>query len=303
MKLRRAAIERGLLPKEIYKGASYFVTELALFLSDQIRNELRILLSRLLKEAGVTEDGTFFRIDAYIDPEMRHLNIIEVNSHFVDGWGVALNLARAAGWRVALPTGVFPKFWTLTDNVYLPELELACQELELLAGEKHDVVFWGEALGLQQPVYWYGRFRREGFLQVVPKCGALLDDKIWLARVAREWSPNRVLVPKCYSVEETPWENLPTDVVLKVRRKWENERAKPVFRAELVSGKGTRKAYQRGELIAQEVVSTLHIDDRPIQAVIMCAGIEPVVGYIQHAHHKARFINDNSEHGPLLFGG
>ena len=109
MKLRRAAIERGLLPKEIYKGASYFVTELALFLSDQIRNELRILLSRLLKEAGETEDGTFFRIEAYIDPEMRPLNIIEVNSNFVGGWGGGMERGGGGGLACGPANRSFPE--------------------------------------------------------------------------------------------------------------------------------------------------------------------------------------------------
>ncbi len=321
IRFEQMKLDKRVIPASIYGTLPYYVTELALVLGMAVKMELQELLKRLIARAGIMEEkgcgfenkqGMYFRIDAYIDPDLQHISVLEVNAHFVDGWGIALNLMTAANQRPGgWSTGWFPRYWTSPDPLYRPEMKLARGEIEWRSdiGDGAPIVMteevgWEAALTMKEPVYWYGRFRRaDREYQIVPRHGAHLDDKRWLAEVEPEWSDHGrfVQIPRFYRGASTPWDQLPDDVYLKYRNKWENDRP-PVLKSSLKGGRGTRRDYRDGEMVAQQVVPTVCVDGRPIQAIILCIGTEPFTGYIQHAHKPdTTIINDNSEHGPLVF--
>lgn len=287
----------------VYKGARHHTTSFGAVLSSSVRAELRALLAQWLKIAGVAEPGTYCRIDAYPDHEGR-LHILEGNWNFVDGWGTALNLARATGSVVTMapaqgvPIHEFPRRWMTEEEVYLPELNLACDELAHGGIEDCHVVPWGS--DTEKGVYLYGRsplFREN---RVFPLHGPRLDNKGLLIDLSIVWEGSEVRVPMTYGYEVETWEGLPGNVVFKPRCK--SEASGPVrFRCDVGRGKDARRAFEAGETVAQEVVNRHLVDGRPTQFVIMCVGTEPLVGYVQYAETGTRVINDNSIHGPLLF--
>lgn len=289
----------------IYASAHHRTTTLGAVVSSSVQDELRCLLRQLLDVAGVGSEGTFFRVDAYPDASGL-LNVLEVNAHFVDGWGTALNLARAAGYRVALDPTCFPRLWTSEEDVYLPELQLTHDELARYGvqggGQPPRIIERREALnGANEPVYWYGRFRRfDESPHIRPASGDRLDDKGLLSDLSLLWEGNEVLVPMTYGCEVASWDELPRAVVFKPRRKYDTN--SPVqFRSDIGRGREARQAYDEGETVAQEVLTRYLVANRPVQLVIMCAGTEPLTGYLQHADEGTRIINDDSEHGPLIF--
>lgn len=298
---RKFVLNSSIVAPCIYGTARHRTTTLGAVLSGALRDELRRLLLQLLDVAGVDEEGTFFRIDAYPDTDGR-LHVLEVNAHFVDGWGTALNLARAAGCRMSLDTARFPRLWTSEEDIYLPELKLARDELARLGVADPRAIGWREAMnGFEEPVYWYGRFRRfDDYPYMRPAAGDRLDDKGLFTELSLLWEGDEVLVPMTYGCELTSWDELPRNVVFKPRRKYDADL--PVqFRSDIGRGREICQAYEDGNVIAQEVLTRHLMNNRPIQLIVMCVGVEPVTGYLQHAGEGVRIINDDSEHGPLIF--
>ena len=294
-------LEQGALPASIYAGSSFRSTNVGAVLSASVRDDIEFLLCHLLELAGADEDGTYFRLDLYPLADGRFA-VIEANAHFVDGWGTALALSRAAGFPVRVDGG-FPMRWTTCHDVYEPELELAARELVLAGVADASVVDWDECLnGDVRPAYWYGRFRREGsFDHILPRNGAMLDDKIWLAYSSGLFGDGDTLVvPKCYWRDVCHWSAIPNDVVFKRRVKTE-DRHVVKFRDQIGRGKSMRKAYERGEVLAQTFVDPFLREDRPVQFVVLCQGTNPITGYVQFADPGTRIINDACMHGPLIF--
>lgn len=303
--LRQFELDHSVVAPCVYGTESHKVTSLGTVICQKTHVELTNLLKSLCEAAGVPEAGTFFRIDAYPQPD-GSLAVLEVNAHFVDGWGVALNLCRATRSPVALPLHAFPKRWTSHEDVYLPELLLTCHELEILGAENMQVISWQEALvRCGKPVYWYGRFRRHHeFSHIQPSHGDALDDKMHLVYLSSLCGTNgHVRIPPTYSEETCAWQSLPTNVVFKCRHKWSGDKTSVRFREDIGRGKDARRRYEAGEMIAQELVPPYLVGERPVQCVILCIGTLPVTGYLQHAGVGTRIINDNSEHGPLVFDG
>jgi hypothetical protein len=89
----------------IYGKNPHQTTSRGIELSQGVSDELRRFLSGFSASAGV-EQTPYYRIDAYFDEDT--LWILEINASFVDGWGTALNLARASGIQINHGRLIFP---------------------------------------------------------------------------------------------------------------------------------------------------------------------------------------------------
>jgi hypothetical protein len=282
-------LNENVLAKSIYKSYPHKTTQTGLLLKDEVRQELKAFLKHFLQCSGYQEEGLYFRIDAFIGEE--RLYIIEVNVELQDGWGVALNLIRASG-NVLSPNGaVLPKAFTDYGNGYKAEFELACSELALL----------GVAAAVTSKQYYLAPG------QEVRPPKHEMDSKMYLARFASRWDSESVIIPRMYCAETTPWDEIPEDVIFKFCHKYGAEALKARYsvieRSNVGKAKFVRKCYNKGTLVAQERVSPLMLDDGSVtQAVIMCAGTEPVTGYLQVSPAGTIVINDKTaKAGPLLF--
>lgn len=304
METKKFNLNTSVLPQTIYSNREYRTTNLGLEIPPSVRQELREFLESYLKTAGASKDGVFLRVDLYPDPEEENVFwVIEVNGLFVDGWGIGLNLARAVGHSVELNgSGLsFPGIWTTEDRSYLPELELAQQELHLLTGQDFDFMAASNCRINQTPAYWYGRLRPHQNL--VPKFGQELDDKIVLEQMQGSWNGSHIKIPPSFHHGNTPWEKLPPkeSLVFKLRKKWEDPEKSVRFGTEIGKGKDVKRGYDKGEIIAQTLLKPALSDGRPVQVIIMTADIEPVTGYLQTARPGTKIINDDSVHGPVIF--
>ncbi len=265
-----------------------------------MKAELQEFLTQFLASAGAPDHGVYLRVDAFFDELC--LKIIEINACFVDGWGIALNLTRAANHPVYLSHVRFPTLWVVEEKLYRPEAELACDELRL-HDQQARVIRPGELKQMKkQPlVYWYGRSR--DYPNIVPAGGPSLDNKLHLARFSRGWQGDLVHTPHCHWNEATPWDELPPDGVVKPCDK---DRANSVQVSNISSHRlpvHLRQLYEAGKIVVQERIEPyLTPHGSPTQLIIMTAGARPIAGYLQIARPGTFCITDNSTHGPLLFG-
>lgn len=289
--IRSFELDTSILPDSIYGEAPYRYQPTGVVLDACVREELSALLAAYLRTCGCAAHGTYFRIDAYFDLEKGYLWILEINALFVDGWGTALNLSRAAGYPVRVRPRSFPSTWTTEDPAYLPELRLACEELRLATGERFEVTETPE-----KHAYRYGRSRSHATDML-----DVLEDKLALTTFSREWCGTRVHVPKGYSAMEHRFDELSSlrgGLVFKHRFK-RNNREVVCFSDQ--AGKGVRRAYGEKLMIAQEVVQPWKLNGRPTQLVLLAVGSEPVTGYLLCGELDERILTDRGIHGPLIF--
>lgn len=307
MRLVNLSVDTSILPAEIFAGSPYQTTSLGLKIPRETKDELREFLGRYLQTAGIENDNeVFFRVDLYPDTENDNVFwVIEVNALFVDGWGVALNLSRAAGSPVEIGglDNRFPETWTTEDRVYLPELQLACDELKIATGKQFLFQPAAACRLFKPPAYWYGRQRP--YEKLCPQHGETLDDKLVLVRLANTWHGEHVKIPRSFSLETTVWDNLPSPsgLVFKLRRKWQNPRMSIRFGDQIGRGNDVRRGYNRKDIVAQEVLRRATINGgQHVQIIIVTIGKKPISGYVQIARPDARIINDDSIHGPVILG-
>jgi hypothetical protein len=268
----------------IYRDLPHVVTPVGLIVEQQAQNELARFMSDFMRSVGAGQEQ-YFRIDAFVADG--GLQVIEINNEVQDGWGVSLNLLRAAGKTPApeLVNGI-PEQIIVYNTDYMPEFKLAQREASLL-GRNVQLPSWRE---------------RQGIIAKGP-----YESKMYLARFSRQWVGSLVSVPKFYSTEDTPWEDIPEDVVFKFCHKYgpgaQKARYSVVTRKDLGKGRFMRRAYEAGEAVAQERTDPLHLPDGSVtQAIILCAGSKPVAGYLQVAPPGVFIINDKtSAKGPLVF--
>lgn len=294
-------MDRSIVASSIYAGAAHRTTERGVSLSSPIVEELRRLLRAYNKFLRVREP--YYRIDAYFDEGT--LSVLEINAAFVDGWGTALNLSRASNIPIESSKLRFPFNFATVEQAYLPELELFVRELERHRGERADICNLRDWAWADDEIYVYGRVPHDETLNVLPREGLRLDDKRNLARFEQErmagLNEKRVRIPRHYMSSCTPWEAVPSDVVLKF---WDKDGPEArQARQSVIIGKPQGKAkflsgcYEQGSLIAQTFVRPSAYDGDNMQLVILVVGDEPVTGYVQYSTKK--IINDNSVHGPL----
>lgn len=288
-RLPHRVMETGVqLPHDVVDTLSGFLSRYEQFLlwSDPARDPLNPL---------------YFRVDAYIHDDA--LWILEVNTAFVDGWGVALNLSRASGIKIPADHLDFPLDFATEDDAYLPELQLAVSEISLLRRMERQIVPFKKRGPYARSTYVYGHSGGKNRADIRPYNGIELDDKRHLATFSASWKETRVRIPPMYVNPNTTWENLPANVVLKFNDK--SSPAAKTIRESALFGKPAgrakfwRKSYQEGKVLAQELVEPAKHWGLNSQLVILAIGQTPVAGYVQFS--EKRIINDNSIHGPLLF--
>ncbi len=301
-------INTRILPTSVYGNEPYLAQSLGGVVSGQVISELRVLLERFVSFCSVKKlPHVFFRIDGFFNSEGLH--VLEVNARFVDGWGIALNLSRAANISIPQEHLLFPELWHLpqAQKLYRNEFNLLRRELSFLGLHSKEV--GTGALGKGSPVYCYGfdyPERNEGNL-LVPIYGKELDDKLMLARFSWEWHGVLVKIPLGYYKTLCDWEDVPKNAIFKFRDKHGTEsikaRGSVFYEDQLPRGNFLEQCYNREALIAQDLVVPCFTDDgRTIaQIEIQCCGTEPVCGYALFAPKGTRVVNDRYVHGPVAF--
>lgn len=289
-------MDKSIVAPIIYGENRHHTTNRGVVLSNETKQELKRFLSGFNASVG-TERIPYYRIDAYFDEQF--LWIIEINASFVDGWGTALNLARASGITVNPATLTFPKRFASKNRVYLPELELFTSELAHLGLHGHDVCEWnGNGV---DPIYVYGRVGSKDQLHVLPYDGLRLDNKLNLGMFSRGWNGDLVKVPRHYIGRFDSWEEIPREVVLKFCDKGsaECERARQSVMFNKPSGKAPfiKRCYKAETLLVQDIIPPAKQDGNNCQLIIFAIGDEPITGYVQYS--RSEIINDDSTHGPL----
>lgn len=276
--LQETLLDRAIVAPSIYGDFPHFVTDLLLVIENEVKTEL----GRFVREYAAFLDAQdkYFRIDLYFDGD--RVYVIEVNVEVADGWGVALNLLRAAG-RTLFERTTFPTaFTTFPDDPRVTEFKLAVNEFAILGATSS--------------------------IEVLPvRTLDPLDNKLHLARFSNMWVGERVRIPRLYWNGNAAWEDVPQDVYLKFADKFCAEAirsrysAKP--RLELGKAKQMQQLFAEGNAIAQERVNpSLTACGKQVQAVAMCSGSQVVTGYIQVAPAERSIINDKgTEKGALIF--
>lgn len=289
-------IDECIVAPVIYDGKQHHTINRGVVISNEVSRELKRFLSGFNASVSV-EQIPYYRIDAYFDEQS--LWILEINASFVDGWGTALNLARASN-IVVDPTQLrFPKRFANKSRVYLPELELFVAELATLGINDHSICEWnGNSV---DPIYVYGRVGSKDQPHILPHDGLRLDNKLNLGLFSRVWDGDMVKIPRHYISRFEPWEEIPREVVLKFCDKGSEEckRAGHSVIFNKPSGKAPflKRCYRAETLLVQDIVHPAEQNGNNCQLVVLAIGNEPITGYVQYS--RSRIINDNSTHGPL----
>ncbi len=279
-KLTTVTLDRGLVAPSIYADAPHLVTEQALLLDSETRNELHRFMTQYVRFLGFRGVRMGYRLDLYFDQD--RVYVIEVNVELADGWGVSLNLLRAAQAEFEFDGWLPKRFPTFPDDPRQTEFQLAISEFGLL-NHQAELDF--------HPA------------RIVEVC----DNKLYLAKFAETWRGERVLVPKIYWHGTSDWVDVPADVYLKFANKFSPEAVKSRYsakpRSELGRARQMQRLFQDGKAIAQQQVSpALTASGEVVQAVVMCYGPKPITGYIQLADPERQVINDKgTKKGPLIF--
>jgi len=290
-------IDQPIVAPVIYGEHSHETTNRGVIISSDVIHELKRFLSGFNASVGV-EQVPYYRIDAYFDEQV--LYILEINASFVDGWGTALNLARASNIVVDPTQLVFPKMFASNDMVYLPELELFMDELTVLGINDHGICEWNGG-NTDDTIYIYGRVGSKDQPRILPYDGLRIDNKLNLGLFGLTWCSDIVKVPWHYINRFESWEEIPRKVVLKFCDKGSMEcrRARQSVMFGRPSGKAPflKRCYREETLLVQDIVQPAKQNGDNCQLVILVIGDEPITGYVQYS--RSRIINDNSTHGPL----
>lgn len=181
--LQETLLDRVIVAPSIYGDFPHLVTNLSLVIEDEVKKEL----GRFMQKYGAFLDAQdkYFRIDLYFDGDSVY--VIEANVEVADGWGVALNLLRAAGCKPC-KKAKFPNLIpTFPDDPRETEFRLAVNEFALLGVEAS--------------------------VKVLPeRTFDPLDNKLHLARFSDVWKGQRVKIPRLYWKGNAAWEDVPEDV-------------------------------------------------------------------------------------------
>ncbi len=283
----------------IYQDQPHRVTPTGATISPGMGAELLEFIQQYAGSIGAGLNP-YFRLDVYIRDDK--LWVLEVNTAFVDGWGVALNLSRAAKAPVGIDELFFPRCFGMESSDYRPELELLIEELRIAGRTRHHICTPWSRPDCRGPVYVYGR---DDSALHWPENGWTLDNKLNLAWFSELWEGELVMTPKTYSAT-SDWADVPDNVFLKFVDKGSPEAIRAGF--SVMPGKPAGKApfirrcYNAGDLIAQERVYGMRLPvegrERQVQLVVL-SNAQMLTGYVQYG--AGIIVNDNSIHGPLIF--
>lgn len=276
--LTETLLDQTIVAPSIFGDFPHHVTETSLVIEPELKAELETFMRSYAAFLSADENKCY-RLDVYFTSDSVH--IIEVNVEVADGWGVALNLERAAGFNRS--NGPFPgAIPTFPGDLRQTEFQLAIDEFARLG---HCAWLCEQSQRVFDP----------------------LDNKVHLARFADGWMGKRVFVPKLYYAGNSNWDDIPEDVYLKFADKFCPEAVKARYsaksRSELGRAKQMKRLFNEGRSIAQAQVAPFRTKDGEIvQAVLMCFGTEVVTGYIQVASAARNVINDKgTKKGALCF--
>lgn len=276
--LQETLLDRAIVAPAIYGDFPHFTTDLSLVIESEVKAELGQFMQEYA--AFLDAQDKYFRIDLYYDADCVY--VIEVNVEVADGWGVALNLLRAAGCKPCAKAAYPNLIPTFPEDPRETEFRLAVKELALLG------------VGASVEVLSERTFDP-------------LDNKLHLARFSDVWTGQRVIIPRLYWNGNAAWEDIPQDVYLKYADKFCPEAIKSRYsakpRVELGKAKQMRRLFAEGGAIAQQRVRpALTTCGKQVQAVAMCNGSQVVTGYIQVAPAGRNVINDKgTKKGALVF--
>ncbi|HVZ11725.1 MAG TPA: hypothetical protein VG965_01725 [Patescibacteria group bacterium] len=295
IRFQEFATDEQSLAKIIYGNEPHLTTNQGVVLSSKVREELCAFLDGYNQWVNIAEQP-YYRIDAYFDHGA--MSILEINAWFVDGWGTALNLARASGISIDAEKLIFPNRFALEATEYLPELQLFLYELGATGKWGNRIL---DDIDKELKTYVYGRIGT-GNPMAIPHDGQRIDNKLNLAEYCQIWDGELVRLPKHYTSMNATWDDIPTNAVLKFCDK-SSEQCKQARRSVLIgkpSGKAPflRKCFEEGQLIAQDFVQPMVHESTNCQLVILAIGNSPITGYVQYS--PSAIINDNSVHGPLM---
>jgi hypothetical protein len=262
----------------------------------------------------------YMRIDILPDFAGNELNIIEVNTLFPDGWGVALRLSRAAGFPMRISQNDFPKRWFLPERYadYKGEFNLSIAELSRATGQEFAEQVkegWNN-----DAVFCFGRWTRndlpfllEDTTRIAPWQVSELEDKLRLAKLwnAHWWFSREsgyetsVRVPRSYLAATDAWESIPLDrVIFKFRDKHSPEavrtRKSVLYPKDVGKGRYVRKMYEANKVIAQEILFCNEINGELCQIQILARNYSVLGGYCLFAPLGTKIINDSYVHAPLV---
>src|SRR3989344_462383 len=205
-------MDKSIIAPVIYGAYPHQTTNRGVKLSQAVSAELKRFLSEFNVLSDI-EQIPYYRIDAYFSEDT--LWILEINAAFVDGWGTALNLARASGIYVVSRRLVLPQRFATIAQISLPELELFVRELATFGVVKKIIRDWSLISNGLHPTYVYGRVRTEARPYILPYDGLRLDNKLNLGLFSQIWNGVLVRTPRHYISRFQTWDEVPTDVVLK----------------------------------------------------------------------------------------
>ncbi len=143
------------------------------------------------------------------------------------------------------------------------------------------------------------------------KLGLLITQKHRVFCVGFIWIfcpiDTNVRIPRGYSVCDVAWEDIPRDrAIFKFCEKHskDSDRAGTSVLYPEAVGKGrfTRQCYQRGTIVAQDLVPTLEANDKICQVILLTDAHAIITGYVLWAPRGTRIITDAYEHAPLIWG-
>lgn len=324
VKIAEFEVDSAIIPASVYHDGRtempHRVTTSGLALSYGAFREVAQFIKMFSRDA--MPDGNtaqhYFRLDAFFDPRSETLQLLEVNARFVDGWGIALNLSRAAGHTLMQHKDDidvdFPCIWQLEDERYRGEFELAIKEINLMNRyREHRSNCVENGPDYQRnltEIYWYGYHAPRALKRVrmvAPRDGELLDNKMTLANFAAKWKGSVLQIPTFHSHEVCAWGQLPEKVIFKFINKLGPEarraHASVLYRDQIGSGRFAKRCYENGSLIAQDLVEGMEVcagGESVLQAVILAVDDGPLTGYTLGAPKGTRIVNDSFTHGPLV---
>lgn len=274
--MKEFPLDSAVVASSIYGTFTHQVTSVGVVLESTIKSELERFQREYTSFLGVADGEKFFRVDLYFDS--KQVFIIEVNVEVADGWGVSLNLLRAAGIPLVMPAPLPVVIPTYPEDPRETEYCLAISECA--------------RLGVQVS------------LEVHPKrLEDPLDNKRHLAQFSTQWQSDLVAIPVFYEWRTCHWNQLPKEVYFKRVDGRGPKSVQVVPRSSCVRRNDFRSQYRRGKVIVQaQVEPFLTEEGEPVQAVLMCAGGKVVTGYVQIAPRGRTIINDKgTKKGPLMF--
>lgn len=289
-------LDKSEVAEHVYGDHFNMTTPQGVVLNREVTEELRLFMDEYAEFLGISTP--YFRADLYPDAN-GDVHVLEVNASFVDGWGLAYNLSRAANLPMQIAT--FPYRFAYEEEVYLPELRLLVEELAHL-GQHHVIEKWRGVA--DSDTYVYGRVEQASD-HIFPWNGVEMDLKLNLRDFSKQWQGRRVHIPRMFAADTTPWSCLPSDIFMKFVDKSSGACLESTFSVKKGKHETEKFGYFLGDFIAQQEVPLMQTMIHPefvqnVQIVVL-ASADALAGYVQLSAKD--IINDNSIHAPLCFEG